>query len=570
MKSNQWWKVAYVKAKFVHHVKDLEIYLLARDEKDLKASTSGFELGGAHNFFTEIQSYAAHRDTPNKGIHIIQSFHEKETAKLSIEFLHQMGREFIEKAYPGFDYMVVSHWDTEHKHNHILLNNYSLENDKLIRNKYSVRDHLRDVSDDIISRYGFEIIHEKPKGQVHGFFNKVTPTEDEESKPSLKEKQFMYRVETGFALSNNLKEFERVLEIFSVEVSYTKNGVIFDSGKGIKNLNGGNYSAHLESKSSLKQFFKERALETTVPTLSVTEVKKVKSITMYSLRQHYPDIFKEKDGDTYYKHNRSVRVDFEKNRYVMEFKPKVTEENPEPRKVDGLKGSPIEFLMAHNRLEAPKVLAKIVENKDALNKIKIQTQHTPFKRYSPGKKYKTKIENFLTFLNGSGLNKDQYKLFKTHASSTLGKNRIIKYKNPLNKIKNSMYFYFSQNKNEWRPYRYLDYEDINLKSNPSAELIAYDNPLKYFKDNGKEELKGKNTLVISENSLQLLTDPVLDILNTSSKITIKSDKPEIFSYLKNYSNLKDKLHFEHPSKNDVLRQKLLLKTKKINEQEIKL
>lgn len=68
-----------------------------------------------------------------KYYHIVQSFSPKDNDKLTHEKAHELGKEFAEKNFKGFEVLVVTHKDKEHIHNHFIVNSVSLENGKKYR-----------------------------------------------------------------------------------------------------------------------------------------------------------------------------------------------------------------------------------------------------------------------------------------------------------------------------------------------------------------------------------------------------------------------------------------------------
>lgn len=86
---------------------------------------------------------------------LIQSF---EPGEVTIEQAHQIGEELARQALPGYQYIVCTHIDREHIHNHILFNSVSyLSGQKYRGNKTSLRA-MQAISDNICREYGLSVI----------------------------------------------------------------------------------------------------------------------------------------------------------------------------------------------------------------------------------------------------------------------------------------------------------------------------------------------------------------------------------------------------------------------------
>lgn len=94
----------------------------------------------------------------DKGIlahQIIQSFAKGET---DVKTAHEITRQFAEKAFPGYQYMIVSHIDREHIHCHILLNSVNqITHEKYHSNKSSLAV-LQKISDDLCRENNLSVI----------------------------------------------------------------------------------------------------------------------------------------------------------------------------------------------------------------------------------------------------------------------------------------------------------------------------------------------------------------------------------------------------------------------------
>ena len=102
--------------------------------------------------------------------HYIQSFAEDDN--LTPEETHEIGLEFAEKAWPGFEVVVATHTDTHCIHNHFVLNSVNAETGYKYRNKKSHLDELRNISDEFCLAHGLSIIEPSEDKKTSGLGNR--------------------------------------------------------------------------------------------------------------------------------------------------------------------------------------------------------------------------------------------------------------------------------------------------------------------------------------------------------------------------------------------------------------
>lgn len=89
--------------------------------------------------------------------HLIQSFSPED--KLTPEEINRIGYETIKELTGGnFRFVVATHTDKEHIHNHILINSIDMNSDKKLKWDYSVERNLRMISEHLAKRAGAKII----------------------------------------------------------------------------------------------------------------------------------------------------------------------------------------------------------------------------------------------------------------------------------------------------------------------------------------------------------------------------------------------------------------------------
>ena len=102
--------------------------------------------------------------------HYVQSFAEDDN--LTPEEAHQIGLEFAEKAWPGFEVVVATHTDTHCIHNHFVINSVNAETGYKYRTNKRHLEVLRKISDGICLEHGLSIIEPSEDKKTSGLGNR--------------------------------------------------------------------------------------------------------------------------------------------------------------------------------------------------------------------------------------------------------------------------------------------------------------------------------------------------------------------------------------------------------------
>lgn len=90
------------------------------------------------------------------GIHFIQSFSEEEN--INPELAHEVGKKWAESFLEEYEYMLATHQDKEHIHNHIIINSVSfIDGKKYLKNDKEL-DEIRNLSDKVCKEFNLSII----------------------------------------------------------------------------------------------------------------------------------------------------------------------------------------------------------------------------------------------------------------------------------------------------------------------------------------------------------------------------------------------------------------------------
>ena len=99
------------------------------------------------------------------GFHFVQSFKPGETDK---ETAHKVGREWAEIFLSNYQYVLSTHVDKGHIHNHIIINSVGLDGKKY-HSCINEREDIRAYSDVICRKYGLSIINNKYQNRTMSY-----------------------------------------------------------------------------------------------------------------------------------------------------------------------------------------------------------------------------------------------------------------------------------------------------------------------------------------------------------------------------------------------------------------
>ncbi len=152
----------------------------------------------------------------NLAYHMIQSFAPYD--KITAEEAHELGKKWADEILQGkYEYVISTHVDKGHIHNHIIFNATSFYDYSKYDN-YKVAGHLREVSDRLCAEQGLYVI-EKPN------FKKKSPThyEWEQRKAGTSWKaQIQDIIDKAISETSDYENFKAALEKSNVEIKEGK------------------------------------------------------------------------------------------------------------------------------------------------------------------------------------------------------------------------------------------------------------------------------------------------------------------------------------------------------------
>jgi hypothetical protein len=244
--------MATVKILYDSEAGHLENYLKRNQEEHQSLTTEhSCQLDGVSREFSEVQDDSNSKG--NQSIHLIQSWSPEESKRLSKERVHEMGVALASRFAPGHQFVVQTHDDQPHFHNHIMINPVSLETGKRIRNKLENIRTARNLNDDIARENGLSVLPPQEK--------LTRPGPNERAKRIEAYRGRSYILDLGrkarFARTHatNYDEYLAVLNAFDIKARIEPENITYfypgrEHGKRGKNLDPDLDKASLEKRFS--------------------------------------------------------------------------------------------------------------------------------------------------------------------------------------------------------------------------------------------------------------------------------------------------------------------------------
>ena len=195
-------------AKAVRYITDPD-----KTEEQLLVSTFGCSSGTVVAEFAMTAGLGTERGN-TLAQHMIQSF---KPGEVTPEEAHRIGRELVDRLTDHkHEYIITTHVDRNHIHNHIIFNQTSFVDYKKFRsNKQTVR-RMRALSDEICKEHGLNVI-EKPQGAFHSYYEWQKRREDKSYKKKLEA-----AIDKSINWSNTYDQFLQNMKMLGYEIKLGK------------------------------------------------------------------------------------------------------------------------------------------------------------------------------------------------------------------------------------------------------------------------------------------------------------------------------------------------------------
>ena len=154
--------------------------------------------------------------------HLIQAFAPGETTP---EQAHQIGLDLCERVLQGkYEYVLTTHIDKDHLHNHILFNNVSFETGKAYQSNKRTYHQIRNISDELCKENGLSVIDEnykifKTRYKTNG---KSYKEYMEFKKGNSWKNKLQIAIDKAIEKSKTYEDFIKTMEEFGYEIKFGK------------------------------------------------------------------------------------------------------------------------------------------------------------------------------------------------------------------------------------------------------------------------------------------------------------------------------------------------------------
>lgn len=150
-----------------------------------------------------------------QGFHIIQSFKEGETTP---ELAHKIGVDLANELFGDrFEVVISTHLNTNHYHNHIIINSVSFKDGKRYYDNYSSYALLRKTSDLICEEHNLNVIKEKLTPRAKIDYEKIYNGQVAKSNYYTTTKE---DIDKAIKQASSYKEFIKILNIIGYEIFF--------------------------------------------------------------------------------------------------------------------------------------------------------------------------------------------------------------------------------------------------------------------------------------------------------------------------------------------------------------
>lgn len=184
--------------------------------------------------------------------HIIQSFSPEDN--LTPEQINQIGYETMKELTGGrFRFIVATHVDKDHLHNHIIINSVDSNSDKKLKWDYKVERNLRMISDRFSKIAGAKIIENRYSHQQYEVYRKTN------HKYELKQRLYFLMEH-----SRDFEDFKKKAPLLHVEMDFShKHATFFMMDSSMKQVVRGNKLNRKQPYTGefFKNYFAKREME---------------------------------------------------------------------------------------------------------------------------------------------------------------------------------------------------------------------------------------------------------------------------------------------------------------------
>ena len=212
--------MAVTKIKAIRSTVDSAIsYIInpAKTDEKLLVSSFGCSVETAAKEFDWTRETAVQHGMPDVKIiarHVIQSF---DIGEASPEVAHEIGKQFADEMLGGkYEYVLATHVDREHIHNHIIFNAVSFVDHHAYKSYKKIYYDMREISDKICAENGLSVI---PPTQGKGMEYKEY---SEAQKGTSWKQKLRFAIDKNIVLAKDFDDFIRLMQKSGYEIKQGK------------------------------------------------------------------------------------------------------------------------------------------------------------------------------------------------------------------------------------------------------------------------------------------------------------------------------------------------------------
>ena len=212
--------MAVTKIKAIRSTVDSAIaYIInpAKTDEKLLVSSFGCSVKTAAKEFDWTRETAKQHGMPDTKIlarHVIQSF---DVGEVSPELAHEIGKQFADEMLGGkYEYVLATHVDKDHIHNHIIFNAVSFVDHHAYKSYKKIYYDMREISDKICAENGLSVI---PPTQGKGMEYKEY---SEAQKGTSWKQKLRFAIDKNVVLAKDFDDFLRLMQENGYEVKSGK------------------------------------------------------------------------------------------------------------------------------------------------------------------------------------------------------------------------------------------------------------------------------------------------------------------------------------------------------------
>ncbi len=219
--------MAYIKIvpiKGEYHLQRALAYILNPDktEKLKLASSYMCSTENAYYEFEEIRNKAIKKGN-NLAHQLYQSFSPED--KITPQKAMEIGKKIMAEIYPNYQYVIATHTDKEHIHNHIIINSVNFVDFKKLHSNSKSLQNIRERSDELCKKYGLSVIEPQQKHyreQLKSDIDTVVKTVNNFDEFLSRMQELGYEIKLGKHIVFKPKSGKQFLRTKSLGSAYTE------------------------------------------------------------------------------------------------------------------------------------------------------------------------------------------------------------------------------------------------------------------------------------------------------------------------------------------------------------